>query len=610
MAAGYDYVIVGGGTAGLVVAARLSEDGSKSVAVIEAGANRKGDPRIDTPGLLKTLYGDPDYDWNYMTEPQAELNGRQIACPRGRVLGGSSAINFSAILYPSKSDFNDWAKLACDNGWNAESMAPYLRKFQTFRPASDATKKQLMLDDYMDDSNQGTTGPLNVTIPDGHTPFNEAWVQGFKDLGLHSRSDPIEGEALGSFTNPLSIHPDKKTREYSASSFFTDEIEKRPNLHLLAESVVEKIDFADDSQRATGVQIIRKDKSRATVPVNGEVILAAGAIQSPQLLELSGIGNEQILKKHGIMIKIDNPGVGENLQDHCLSSISYEIADDQLSADNVQRDPALLQAVLQMYQESKSGPMAGATLSIAYLPPVDKGGKLDSAELQKLVEENLDQIATYRDFPSKEKQYKLLRGRLLDPQASSVEIFCLPMQLNTDTNVNTMKHFFGGKEPGNYITIVAMLNHPFSRGNVHITSADPHTAPAIDPRYLSHPLDVELQARHTQYLERLVETPTMQRVLKKDGRRIPSADTSDLDVARQVARDRAFTSFHPTGTCAMMPRELGGVVDSRLMVYGTSNVRVVDASIFPLETLGNIQATVYTVAEKAADIIKEDAMKR
>ncbi|KAK0645246.1 Dehydrogenase patE [Lasiodiplodia hormozganensis] len=608
MSTAYDYVIVGGGTAGLVLAARLSEDSSKQVAVIEAGANRKGDPRIDTPGLAMSLYEDKDYDWSFLTEPQEALNGRQIACPRGRVLGGSSAINFSAILYPCQSDFNDWAALNKDSSWNAEAMAPYLRKFHTFRPASEATKQQMLID-YMDESSYGTEGPLNVAILDAFGPLNEAWVKSFKELGYHSKTDQIHGKTLGCFTNPVSIHPDTRTREYSASSYYTAEVEARANLHVLTEALVEKIEWAEGGEplTATGVHVLQKDGKRTFFGVRsgGEVILSAGAIKSPQLLELSGVGNEQLLKKHGIEVKMNLPGVGENMQDHVVATASYEIADGHMSGDNLQKSPELMNAVMQMYQATRTGPMTGTMLGSAHLPPVDKNGALSKADLQQLIAKADD----YPDFPGKAAQYALLRRRLEEGEPSAQFLF-IPKQLNHDVQQNTMQYLFGGAEPENYVSAVALLNHPFSRGSVHITSANPAADPAIDPRYLSHPLDLELQARHTQYFDTITGTKAFREVLKDGGRRLPGGDLGDLETARKVARERAFTCFHPACTCPMMPRELGGVVDSRLVVHGTKNVRVVDASIFPIEPLGNIQASVYAVAERAADIIKSDASRR
>ncbi|KAK7517426.1 putative aryl-alcohol dehydrogenase [Phyllosticta citriasiana] len=610
----FDYIIVGGGTAGLVLAARLTEDAEKpkSVLIIEAGANRKGDEKVDTPGMMAILYEDPSYDWAFMTVPQAGLDNRSITCPRGRLLGGSSAINFSAILYPSKADFESWAALGND-GWDAKNMAPYLRKFHSFSPASEATKKQLLLDDYMDEKLQGTSGPLKVTIPDGYTPFNEAWVKGFKELGFHLPGDPIAGEKLGAFTNPVCIDPIKKTREYSASAYFTDDISSRASLKILTETLVEKIDAvanSDGSVIASGVQVKTKDGQRKTfrIRVGGEVILAAGSIQSPQLLELSGIGNPQVLNKHEIPVVLDLPGVGENLQDHVLSAISYEIADDQLSADCL-RDPALFGAVLQQYKETRSGPFSGTLLSMSYLPTVDGNGAVPSPQISELFSTHLDNTP-YPSFPAKDEQYSPLRSRVASPKESTVEYMFLPLQLNTNPGPTTMQQLLAPSTPGNYITIVAILNHPFSRGDVHITSADPTAAPRIDPRYLSHPLDLELLGRQTQFIERLVRTGPFSEVLKKGGRTLPpnAADVlDDLHAAKQLAKQRAWNCFHPSGTCAMMPRSLGGVVDGRLRVHGTKGLRVVDASIFPLETLGNIQATVYAVAEKAADMIKEDA---
>ncbi|KAL0260751.1 hypothetical protein SLS55_004441 [Diplodia seriata] len=622
----YDYIIVGGGTAGLVLASRLSEDADKSVLVIEAGANRKGDVRIDTPGMMTSLYDDPDYDWAFMTEPQASLNGRRIAYPRGRVLGGSSAINFSAILYPSQADFNDWAELG-NSGWDAESMVPYLRKFHTYHPASDAVKKQLSLDKYMDEKLQGTSGPLQLTIPEVYSDFNVAWDKTFQELGFHSTGDPIAGKALGAFTNPLSIHPTTKRREYSASSYFTDEVASRPNLHLITEATVDKIHLEtapDGTVTATGVRITTAHSSHQTIrtTAGGEVLLAAGTIKSPQLLELSGIGNPTLLSAHAIATAVDLPGVGENLQDHVLSSISYEIADAQVSGDSM-RDPALLHAALQQYQESRSGPMSGTPLSFSYLPATCASGALSPAEIAALLDAQSDDDddctpAAQGQAAAAARQHALLRARLADPAQSAVEYMMLPVQLNTNVTsatTTTMQELFGMSTPGNHITILAMLNHPLSRGSVHIASADPGAAPRIDPRYLSHPLDVELLARGTQFIERVARTAPLAGLLKEGGgRRIPEGGDllgeGGLDEAREVARERAWTAFHPSGTCAMMPREVGGVVDGRLRVHGVRGLRVVDASVFPMETLGNIQATVYAVAEKAADLVREDGRRR
>lgn len=513
-------------------------------------------------------------------------------------------MNFSAILYPSKANLDAWAKLG-NEGWNGENMAPYFRKFQNFHPPSAEVSKSLSMD-YVNEKAQGYGGPVETSFGDGYGPFNEAWVETFKILGYHLPGDPIEGEKIGAFTNPYSLDPKTKTRGYSASTYYKGAAH-RSNLRLLTEASVEKVVLKkseDGSVTATGVQFVTEKGERMTVSAQKEVILSAGSIKSPQILELSGIGGKELLNTHGIPVVIDNPQVGENLQDHPLSSMSFEVADDQLSGD-ILRDPAIFEAVLKLYQETSSGPLSGTPLSVAYMPLVDINGSLSKAQVQEVLEKYLDNVE-YASFPAQKLQYQLMRQELLNPKEPSGEYMYLPLQLNASEKT-TMGVLFSKTAPGNYVSIVAMINHPFSRGVVHIESADPAKKPFYDPRYLSHPIDLEILARHTQYLEKFVATEPMASLLKKGGQRIPAnADATTLESAKAITKERLITAFHPSGTCAMMSKELGGVVDAKLIVYGTKNLRVVDASIFPIEPLGNIQATVYAVAEKAADLIKED----
>ncbi|PGH20342.1 hypothetical protein AJ80_03610 [Polytolypa hystricis UAMH7299] len=607
----FDYIVVGAGIGGLVVATRLSEDADNTVLLIEAGSNRMGDPRVDTPALMVVQYGDPEFDWGFVTEPQKHVNDRQISHPRGKVVGGSSAMNFGCILYPSDSNFNAWAALGND-GWAAEDMAPYFRKFQTFVPSSNETRDLLSLDNYMDETNQGTDGPLPVTLPNVYGEFNKAWNSAFENLGWQTGDDPIKGKKLGAFTCPQSMDPKTGTRGYAAT-YYTSEVAKRPNLHLLADTQVAKVFFdsnkVDGDVVATGVQVILKDGSVKQTTAQKEVILSAGALQSPQLLELSGVGGSDILNKYNIPVVVDSPGVGENLQDHCISHLSFEVADDQISGDIV-RSPEAMQALMKLYEETRSGPLAGMPVSAAYMPLVDANGRVSKDEIEKLLQEHLDNDTTKSLSPALQKQYKLLRQMLLDPNHSSGEYMFLPIQMHTKPGKTSMGEIIGKELPGNYVSILALNNHPFSRGSVHIQSADIQTKPIFDPNYLSHPLDLEILARHTQYMDKIVQTEPFASLLKTPSSRIPAnADVSNLQSAKNVVKERLFTCFHPAATCAMMPRELGGVVNNRLMVHGTRNLRVVDASVFPLEPLGNIQATVYAVAEKAADIIKEDAKR-
>jgi choline dehydrogenase-like flavoprotein len=434
-------------------------------------------------------------------------------------------------------------------------------------------------------------------------PFQASWAKTLDKLGWCNSDDPIEGEKLGTFACGLSIDAETKTRGYAASAYYNQDVSKRPNLEVLAETSVEKIltKNSGSSVEATGVRVRTKDGTHEIFATK-EVILSAGAIQSPQILELSGIGQKELLEKHGIPVVLDSPGVGENLQDHAISAPCFEIADDQVSAD-IMRDPNIVQAVLQQYMTTKTGPLVGIPISVTMLPLLDSDGRVSHDEVAQLAK----QYADGTNLPLWQKrQYEQLEKQILGPKEAAGYAMMLPLQLNISAEAPQSKEMLAPTNPKNFITIMAVNNHPFSRGFCHIRSADPREKPILDPQYLSHPIDLEILARYTQYIETIVKTEPFASLLKPSGRLPEGKQATDLDTAKGIVKERLLSTFHPTGTCAMMPKELNGVVDSRLKVHGTKNLRVVDASIFPMETLGNIQATVYAVAEKAADLIKED----
>lgn len=508
------------------------------------------------------------------------------------------------MLYPTRRNFESWASLG-NKGWSFEDMKPYFRKFHTFTPGSKDTSDLLGLDKYISKTNQGTDGPLSVTYTDTYGPFNKAWMDVFDKFGMNDLRDPIDGEKLGAFTPPNSIKQDGKVRSYSASAYYNHDVAARPNLDVVTEVLVSKVvlDGLDGAVIAKGVQLQCRDGSSHEVK-GSEVILSAGAFQSPQILELSGVGSRELLQKHNIKVIIENPAVGENLQDHAFASLSFEVADGQISGD-VLRDPKVIEMLLKQYQDSRSGPFTGMPMSVAYLPAVDKDGALDGATVKSLVRDYLD-ATPVEGNPGLTAQYDELRSLLLDPKQSSCQSGILASQMHFNPGKTGMSEAMAKHMPGNYISFTAGLNHPFSRGSVHIRSNSAQDAPCIDPNYLSHALDMEIIARGIQFIEKIAKQSPMSELLKPESRIPENIDVSDLESARQVARDRLFTTFHPSCTCAMLPRELGGVVDDKVRVYGTKNLRVVDASIFPMVTLGNIQATVYAVAERAADLIKEE----
>lgn len=324
-----------------------------------------------------------------------------------------------------------------------------------------------------------------------------------------------------------------------------------------------------------------------------EVILAAGVFNTPKLLELSGIGDKKVLDRHGIAVHVDLPGVGENFQDHLMTGLSYEVVDDVITGDPLLRqEPEALAKAQKLYVEHKAGPFTiGGMQSHAFMSTPD-------------VAEILEGLPRAQR-PKDSEYYDTVRSIIESPDSSSSAWLMFLAQVNLHEGG---KSFVGTQLlPENFASLGCVQSHPFSRGTTHISSTDIDATPDIDPCYFSHPADLEIMARQVQALDtRLRHSGPLARFLKPDGKRNhPDAfHVGDLEGAKKYVLDTVTTAYHGCGSAAMLPREKGGVVDPKLVVYGTENLRVVDASIFPLIPRGNILSTVYAVAEKAADIIK------
>jgi choline dehydrogenase len=612
----YDFIIVGGGTAGLVVAARLSEDPAVSVAVIEAGKNLIEDENILRPGLINTMYGDPKYDWRFKTEPQVDhltrsvpsssslitcqacLNGRSITMPRGKVLGGTSALHFLMVSYATRVDLDNWEKLG-NQGWNFDSMAPYYRKFEKFTQHSSKATDALHTS-HIDPALYGTEGNVHTTIPENHWPLAEAWPPTFQNLGLGLKGDHKTGISAGGYSSIAYVDPRTSTRSYSATAYYVP-VASRSNLTLISDALVDRIDLEGKKSDviAKGVSYIVAGKA-FKINAKKEVVLSAGAFGSPQILELSGIGSPSLLSSYNIEVIIGNENVGENLQDHALVPYSAEVADGELTMESF-RNPAIIQKAFQDYSERKTGLLATPAInSSAFIPYSavlsDFEKSSAAAEIDTIISQGSKGLR-----PGLSKQYQLIRDDLLNENETSMQLLFILAGVPE-------RKFYGAESPhpGNYITIASCLQHPFSRGDVHIKSSDPSVYPAVNPRYLSHPMDVKMFGKHLLHVPKIFTTDPLASRLKDQGKALqPGYPVLTQENVEQFVVDNLDTEHHPIATCSMLPREDGGVVDEKLIVYGTKNLRVVDASAIPLQSAANTTSTVYALTEKAADLIKE-----
>ena len=481
-------------------------------------------------------------------------------------------------------------------------MAPYYKKFHTFVPPSKQAGDDLETD-YIDDKAQGTSGPIQSSFPEFVGPLAKAWPPTWKNLNYKVTGDPLRGNAMGGYTSPSTIDPKTMTRSYAVSAYYAPAA-GRPNLHLITEAMVQKIVLEHGKHggeaRATGVAYT-KDSDAYTVFARREVIMAAGVYQTPQLLELSGIGSKSLLEKHGIECVVDNPYVGENLQDHVMTGVCLEVADGIPTTDMI-RDPNVISWAMNLYQTEKTGPLSASFNSASFMPVVDFLSAPGKDELNGLLDKHLTP-ENRANLPSQEDQDHYIRSVLTSPDEGSVMTVLGSVQLHLEKTKPS--EVFGITDPANYTCFLVALQHPFSRGHVHIASGKATDKPEIDPKYFSHPLDAEILARHVMYTKKIAATEPLKSLIKEGGKTLPEKlELDTVDAALGHCKQYLMTNNHPCSTCAMLPKEKGGVVDTELRVYGIKGLRVVDASVLPMVTLGNIQSSVYAVAERAADIIK------
>ncbi|KAI1458108.1 hypothetical protein F4805DRAFT_425524 [Annulohypoxylon moriforme] len=603
----FDIVIVGGGTAGLVLASRLSEDPKLQVLVLEAGQDVPQLPEqlmqaVLTPAANTQLYKTP-VDWDFKTVSQENLGGREMRFPQGKMLGGSSGLNGLSFTASAKAVVDGWAELG-NPGWEWPAFAHSLAKTYTVAKAPPSATKT------------SSEGPLKLAFSDDYTDgWPKVWAETIEALGYPGAQDSLTGQAAGGLMIPDTVDPTMGIRSYAANAYLSPEVRGRANLTVLTGVEVNKVLMSQPSSGnaiATGVEFTDSTTGTTkTVTARREVIISAGVFGSPKILELSGIGDARRLGDANVIV--DSPGVGENLQNHPMTTVSFEVVDaapatkDAFLRAALRQDMEVLGGPMQEYMERHTGPLASSGVTSAAQLPLPG---LDTPEGKRDLEGLLGKIETGTGgtSPFTPAHEKFVHSILSSPsEASGYYIFGPAYAAFGPDGTGAPPPMDGSED--SYITTILLLAHPLSRGSVHVVGSGADQKLAIDPGFFSHPLDLEVMARHLQFIEqRLVTTKPLAQWVKPNGKRAIGAPESgalkDLEVAKKFIKERAVGAHHFTGTCSMMSREMGGVVDPQLRVYGTGNLRVCDASVIPLTSRANPQATVYSVAEHAATIIK------
>lgn len=555
------------------------------------------------PGLLTALYGNPDYDWIYTTTPQASANDTVIGHPRGKQLGGSSAINYLAYTHASQRNIDDWGELG-NEGWSWEELAPFYLKAEDFTKPPQAVVEDLDLS-VIDPELHGQKGEIRNGFPDEgeYSPLDEAWPRAYDALGLGISSDPRDGEALGGYTILTNMDRETNTRSYAATTYLRA-ARNRTNLHVFTSAHVSKVNFDTEEHvpKATGVSF-SINRTSHTIAAKHEVILSAGSFGSPQILELSGIGSEDVLCAAGIEPVVCNENVGENLQDHVYMPLGFEVNPGIFTLDDLANE-TIFNAAFDEYLANATGPLAtvalgGALLSMAQVIP--------SNETYAAFAKDIKALTSNTTHPGLAAQHDITKRNLLSPHEAAAQHMNTASGMNPAFANDTTK-LFAAPTAGNYFTVFAVLEHPFSRGAVHITSSNASAYPQINPNYLSHPADVLALshiALHVQHV--LARTPPLADLLVGNGTVLqPGYERLTAENVEGEIRRLVQSEYHPAGTCAMLPREKGGVVDEKFRVYGVRGLRIVDASVVPLLPRANLQTLVYAVAERAVGWVLEE----
>lgn len=545
---------------------------NSSVLIIEAGPDGRDEAGIYIPGRKGSLLGSK-YDWNFTTTPQDGAGGRVIGQNRGRVLGGSSALNLLSWDRGASADYDAWEELG-NPGWNAETMFPAMRSAEEYHVTAANGSAELV--------GYGTEGPINFLLNRLAPPQQESFFPAMQSLGIDQTESYLDGDMVGYMRHTSNIQPSNYTRSYSTAYL----AEAPTSLHLLLETEVVKVNI-DDAAKATGVTL----KSGNVIRASKEVVLSAGTIQSAQLLELSGVGRKEVLEAAGVEQKVELPGVGENLQDHVRIVNAYQLRDNYTTPDILRLNQTYAAEQLALWEQGEKGLYDSTSSGYAYL------------QWEQVLDNSTSLIIKANASADKTNPIDLKKLENLEDPCKGVpqlEVLFSDGYLGAKGYPAADNELYGSS----FFALIGVIMHPFSRGSSHINGSDFNAKPVFNPNYLSNPYDLEGVAQIAKYMRKIARTEPMSYMWTDEYEPGISEVTSDEDWVAYAQTNMA-SIWHPIGTCAMLPKEDGGVVSPELKVYGVEGLRVVDASIMPALVSGHIQSGVYGIAERAAQLMAE-----